>query len=273
MQKKDDFTAEDNDKSQYIHKLETRINQLEAQLEQQKTDTQNLELHKIDLIQSFIRDASHEFRTPLSSINTALYMLHRLDEDNRLAKYLDRIDEESKLISELVDDLLVMTRLDSGVPLEHEAVDVNILVCQLVEKHRSEMVGGKHRLQFECKEFECVVDGDAYYLTMAIDALLDNARRFSKRGGVIHVEVEKQTHNLCIKIIDEGIGIPADALPHIFERFFRVDEAHSTSGFGLGLAIAHKIVAYHKGSIQIASEVDKGTTCTLLLPCHQHKFK
>ena len=241
----------------------------ELELAKQRAVELALERQKIDLMRSFVRDASHEFRTPLSSISTALYMIRRLDEDSKFTKYLNRIEQETDQVVALVDDLLVMTRLDSGIELEQDIVDVDVLIRQLVEKYRSEMIDGDERFRFDCIDPPCQMKGDALYLSMAVDEIIDNARRYSKRGGKIAVSVDKIDNTLQIVIKDEGIGIPQEALPRVFDRFFRVDEAHSTAGFGLGLAIARKIIDYHGGQITIESEVDNGTTCIVTLPLYQ----
>jgi signal transduction histidine kinase len=111
-----------------------------------------------------------------------------------------------------------------------------------------------------------LVEGNAADLHLALGNIVDNAIRFTSSGGNIQIQTGRHAEGIFIAIVDSGVGIDADVLPHIFERFYRADQAHTTRGFGLGLPIAQRIIEGHGGRIEVESVVNEGTTVKVILP-------
>lgn len=218
------------------------------------------------VLTSFIQDASHEFRTPLSIITTNLYLLKRnLDPDNNQERF-EMIEKEADHIMELVEGLVTMARLDQDLVYEVMPVNLNDIVGDQMKQagRLLEMKGLKTALNL--LPSLSAISGNAADLHLAFGNILDNAIRFTGEGGMIHIETGQENHEVYVKIKDSGIGMSAAVLSHIFERFYRADEAHTTRGFGLGLSIAQRIIEGHGGRIEVESEVNVGTTVRIFLP-------
>jgi heavy metal sensor kinase len=214
-------------------------------------------------------DASHELRTPLSIIRaiTSQKLLpggrRRTPEEYEEA--LAQVDEAASYMARLVARLLVLARADAGqVRLERETVELAELL-EHVAGQVGEAAGRSIRVH---AAGPAPVSGDPLRLTELFLNLLGNATRYTPPEGMVTVEVRRQGGEAVVVVKDTGIGIPPEHLPHVFERFYRVDQARAreAGGAGLGLAIARWIVDAHRGAIRAESEPGHGTTMTVTLP-------
>ena len=219
--------------------------------------------------QRFSADASHELRTPLTIIRGELEAL--LEIPGLLDQATEGISsalEESDRMSRIVDNLMTISRLDGGgermemLPLELTGVLKTTL------DHMS-LLADEKRIVMTCEaEAPVCVTGDAMRLKQVIVNLVDNAIKYTLEGGRVFVRLEAHGGEAVLTVVDTGIGIPADSLPHVFERFYRTDKARSRElgGTGLGLAIVKAICGAHSGTLSIESTENKGTTLRLKLP-------
>ncbi len=223
---------------------------------------------------AFVADASHELRTPLSLIRANAEILKR--EAAKPVKTnlmsVDDIIEETDRLSSLVGQMLTLARSDSGeAVLETAPVDVAALAADAAREMRLLAEPRKITIQTHAGG-PLLVQGDATRLRELIAILLDNAIKYSDEGGSVRLEVRRAGGQALVAVSDNGRGIPPEALPRIFNRFYRVDKARSREmgGTGLGLAIAKWIVDCHRGTIGIDSAVGRGTTVTVELPATDH---
>jgi two-component system OmpR family sensor kinase len=218
-------------------------------------------------LRAFAADASHELRTPLAAIRGHAELALRGDESmaDGVRHALGRIDAESERMSELVDELLLLARLDAGRPLAREEVDLSRLALEAPGDARA--AGPGHRWQLELPEEPVTVTGDPLRLHQVIANLLSNARIHTPDGTTVVVAVRRLPAAVEITVQDDGPGIPPGLEEGIFERFSRADQGRSraTGGAGLGLAIVQAVVAAHDGSVDIRSGPGR-TEFRLLLP-------
>ena len=223
-------------------------------------------------VRRFTADAAHELRTPLAAMRTeaevALRSSRSPDRDQRV---LENLLEEMERLTRLVSQLLFLCREDAGLGTD----DLQIICLEdLVSE-----VGEHMDVAAQEKGVNLSVDlpgpfpvqGDADRLRQLVFNLLDNAIKYTPPGGTVAVRGEASNGQIRITVADTGIGIPADHLPHVFDRFYRVDPARSpeTEGSGLGLAICHSIAEAHGGRLGIDSNFGSGTRVTLVLPTHR----
>jgi len=216
---------------------------------------------------------NHEFRTPLTSINGHVELL--LDGDagpipSVAVGMLRTIEANGARLQDLVDDMLTVSRLETG---SEPPTRTPLYVSGLVSRAAALVAPLAHtrgvELQTECNNFALVVDGDGGQLERAIVNVIDNAVKFTAAGGRVAVTTEGPTDgHIAVHVSDNGIGIPADDIPHLCARFFRAANVQGAAiaGVGLGLAITDRVVRGHDGHITIDSTLGKGTTVTVLLP-------
>ncbi|MBG0854049.1 HAMP domain-containing protein [Streptomyces spinoverrucosus] len=218
-------------------------------------------------VRQFVADASHELRTPLASIRGYAELTRRGREqvgpDTRHA--LGRIESEAGRMTLLVEDLLLLARLDAGRPLQFEQTDLVPLVVDTVSDARA--AGRDHNWRLELPDEPALVSADAARLQQVLVNLLANARTHTPPGTTVTARVRKNGHWLCVDVQDDGQGIPPELLPHVFERFARGDSARSrsTGSTGLGLAIVQAVAAAHGGAVTVDS-VPGRTVFTVHLP-------
>ncbi len=217
--------------------------------------------------QDFIRDVSHELRTPLTSIIGHLELIDKygLDKDS-----LDALQRESERMSRMVNDLLLLTRADSGdLPVDLYPLDLDSITLDVFEQ--SVILAKDRKLNIELKRIEPVrIKGNSDRIRQLMLNLMSNAIKFTDDDGSISISVYGEKSNAVIEIVDTGIGIKEEDLKRIFDRFFQADSArvHHTEndGAGLGLSIARWIVDIHKGHIDVKSKVGEGTTFSVRFP-------
>ncbi|HEU5034719.1 MAG TPA: ATP-binding protein [Mycobacteriales bacterium] len=207
-----------------------------------------------------VTDASHELRTPLASLRTNVEVLNdvdRLSPQQRTA-VLDGIITQLDELTGLVADVVELARGESP-PSDHDDVALDELVSRAVERARRHWPNLTFRLHTE----PVLVRGVASRLDRAVANMLDNAGKFSPPNGTIELRL---TADGAVTVSDEGPGVPDAALPHVFDRFFRADEARALPGSGLGLAIVQQIAEGHRGSISLSNRPGGGAVATLRLP-------
>lgn len=220
--------------------------------------------------QRFVADASHELRAPLTAIQGNLELLQR-QPDMPLHEQQEALGEahrEAARLTRLVADLLALARADAGGSLKRQPVDLDGVVLEALSGARP-LARGQ---QLGLDTFEPVqVVGDADRLKQLLLILLDNALKYTPTSGKVTVELRRNGGQAEVVVRDTGEGISPEALPHVFERFYRADPARARDpgGTGLGLPIARWIVEQHGGQIRLDSELGKGTTVSVLLPILQ----
>jgi len=228
----------------------------------------------MDSQRTFIADASHELRTPVAVVRTNAELLKRHlgpDTGHTAASdqvALDDILSESDRLGRMVDQMLTLAEADAGqrTVLSSE-VSLNELIDEVARSMRS--IAETRQMLLETRLIDDVsVNGDPGRLRELVSVLLDNAVKYADAGGRVEVALRREHRKAIIEVSDNGPGIPRDALPHVFDRFYRVDEARSreSGGTGLGLAIARHIVDAHGGTINIESSAGAGTKVTVELP-------
>ena len=223
--------------------------------------------------QQFIGDAAHELRTPLTLMRADAEVLLRSREhmNSEDAALLEDIVAEANHMSTMANSMLSLARLDAGAQhREYDVVSLDEIALAGVRRVGAFAEQKSVSVHLENTDHAFVI-GDPVLLEQALLVLLDNAIKYNRPGGQVTVRTAAHTGKALLEVIDTGIGIPADHLPHLGERFYRVDKARSreAGGTGLGLSIAHSIAALHGGSLSITSTPDQGTTVRLQLPLAQ----
>lgn len=218
-------------------------------------------------LRHFAADASHELRTPVANIrgHAELALRQHGPVPAGIHHALERIQSESQRMTRLVDDLMLLARLDAGRPLEHEDVDLTRLVLDATDDARA--AGPGHRWLLDLPEEPVTVTGDGHRLQQAIGNLLANARTHTPSGTEVTVTLSSDAAGARLAVTDNGPGIPAELQPEVFTRFVRADPARSrgTGSTGLGLAIVHAVVTAHGGTVRLTSRPGH-TTFALTLP-------
>lgn len=225
-----------------------------------------LESERTRILADFIQNVSHEFKTPLSIINVQSHMISRIVGET-IDKRIKEIVMQSKNIEALVNEMVMMSRLDGEI---FEFVSqslyfdefVRSVILSLEAAFRDKQI--ELDIQFAATGF--YIEHNSQMLFTAVKYILDNALRFTHDGGHVRVETRVIDNNAILTIADNGIGIPAEDIERVFERFFRVDQARTTRGFGLGLPIAKRIIERFGGTIYLDSVLNTGTTVTLKFP-------
>jgi two-component system, OmpR family, sensor kinase len=246
-----------------IGRLTTTINDLLARLEVAFARREEA----LSRQQHFAADASHELRTPLTSIAGYAQMLRDwgLEDPKTAREGVAAIQEESERMGELVESLLALARGDAGAPLELAPGDLDAVATETVKAARA-AVDGKVAVEYAPSGEPAEASFDRARIRQAASILLDNAVKYTPEEGTVVVNVGQENGWVWFKVSDTGIGIPADELPLVFERFHRVDPSRAEGGAGLGLSIARQIARAHGGEIEAESEPGEGSSFVLRLP-------
>ncbi|MFH7598959.1 HAMP domain-containing sensor histidine kinase [Streptomyces racemochromogenes] len=206
-------------------------------------------------LRHFAADASHELRTPVANIrgHAELALRHRGPVSGDVRHALERIEAESQRMTSLVNDLLLLARLDAGRPLERAPVDLTLLILDATADARA--AGPGHHWRLELPEEPVVVTGDARGLQQAVGNLLANARTHTPPGTEVTVALATGPQRVTVTVTDDGPGIPDELRPEVFGRFVRADHSRSraTGSTGLGLAIVHAVATAHGGTATVTS--------------------
>lgn len=215
----------------------------------------------------FLTTVAHELRTPLMAANGFVQVIRMgMLQGEALKSALDTVARNLQDITVLTNAILFLQEMDLILP-EFTPVDIGSLVASIVDLHRAQAEQNKVGLQLQIAPNVPHVSGDAKSLGRAIAGILNNAIKFSPDGGDVLVDVNFDAQKVWIKIQDHGVGIPTEAIPRIFERYFHIEKMgnHLFRGLGLGLAIAKQVVELHRGTILVESEPGKGSIFTILL--------
>ena len=212
-------------------------------------------------VRQFVADASHELRTPLATIAGYTELARRRPDDpEAIGTALGKVEEESARMTSLVEDLLLLARLDAGRPLEREPVDLTRMLVEAVSDAR--VLAPDHQWRLDLPEDAVEVTGDEQRLHQVVTNLLTNARKYTPAGSTVTVSVRPDG----FEVHDDGPGFPPGLREKAFERFARGDASRNREGgAGLGLALVDAIVSAHGGSVSLASEPGD-TTVTVVLP-------
>jgi two-component system OmpR family sensor kinase len=223
-------------------------------------------------VRQFVADASHELRTPLAAIRGYAELSRRSHDDvpPQVAHAMRRVESESNRMTTLVDDLLLLARLDSGRPLESDDVDLSRLVVDAVSD--AHIAGPDHAWRLDLPPDPVTVVGDAQRLHQVLANLLTNARTHTPSGTTVTTGLAEDDGFVTLTVTDDGPGIPAALQPEVFERFARGDTSRSRNAgsTGLGLAIVAAVVAAHDGSVDVRSGPGD-TVFTVALPRHSSR--
>jgi two-component system OmpR family sensor kinase len=218
-------------------------------------------------LRRFVGDASHELRTPLTSIRGYAELFRRgaADRPEDLAKAMRRIEEEANRMGSLVDDMLLLARLDQGRPLEHQPVDLTRITLDAVDDARA--VAPDRPIDYS-PNGAVFVPGDEARLRQVLGNLLQNASRHTPPDTPVHVRILKDETEAVIEVADEGPGMQTDDANRVFERFWRSDPSRTraSGGAGLGLSIVAAIAAAHGGRAEVESVAGQGSTFRVHLP-------
>jgi len=229
-----------------------------------------LERERVQILQRFISDMSHDLKTPLASIKLSLYLLSRfIDDPVKRQHHLEVLNAQSERLETMLNDLLSMSRLDqASEEFVFSPIDLNTLISQVMLEHSPLATRRSHIIKVETDSSMPQVQADNLKLTRALANLVVNALNYTHDGGEIVIRTYREKHQAVIEVQDNGVGINAQDLPLIFERFYRADASRSTGtgGTGLGLSIAKRIIAAHGGDITVESTPGKGTTFKVYLP-------
>jgi two-component system, OmpR family, sensor kinase len=224
----------------------------------------------LDRQRRFVADASHELRTPLTSIHSYAQMLEEWAlRDPRIGpESVAAIKRESERMKGLVENLLELARGDEGMKLRLKENNLTEVVDEAADSTRA-TVNGKvlieHPTPQQGEQQVCAVF-DRERLRQALSILLDNAVKYTPEGGRVTMRIVEEEGSVGVEVADTGIGIPEDQIPHVFERFYRAEEARSTEGLGLGLSIARQIAEDHRGIIEVRSKPGEGSTFIIRIP-------
>lgn len=220
-------------------------------------------------VHRFSADASHDLRTPLTILQLELEGLAQHERlDPALADHVGSALEETGRMSHIVENLLTISRLDAGdLKMDKTRLDLGQLAFSTTEQMR--LLAEEKSVTLQCQTgSDIYVEGDRSRLQQVIVNLLDNAIKYTHEGGHIEVRVRRESGTAFLEVSDNGAGIPTNALPHVFERFFRADKARSRNldGAGLGLAIVKSICIAHGAEIRASSQEGRGSRFTVELP-------
>ena len=223
-----------------------------------------------DSRQEFVSNVSHELKTPLTSMKVlADSLLMQEDVPAELYKeFMGDIAEEIERENKIINDLLSLVKIDkTASDVNIQPTNINELIELILKRLRP--IAAKRNIELVLDSYKPVVaDVDETKLTLALSNLVENAVKYNKDGGWVHLTINTDHTYFYVKVEDNGIGIPKEDQEHIFERFFRVDKSHSREigGTGLGLAIARNAIVMHHGVIKVYSKEGEGTTFTVRVP-------
>lgn len=230
------------------------------------------ELKQLDQIRrEFVANVSHELRTPLSILRGYIELLLDEPETSReeLTRILSIMERHSKRLRRLVDDLLSLAQLESSqAKLELSLVQVDELLNNLIRDWKEKLAAKNLKVIVDLPPEALTLRADGTRLEEVLHNLLDNAVKFSRENGQIHLQATRRGSEMVLSVADDGVGISKEHLPRIFERFYRADKARSRElgGTGLGLAIVKHIAQLHGGRVEAESELGRGTTVRVAIP-------
>jgi two-component system sensor histidine kinase SenX3 len=216
----------------------------------------------------FVANISHELRTPIGAVGLLAETLLAEDDPDVANRLAERIVAEAFRLARTIEDLLVLSTIESGETPERERVPVHQVVAEAVERIRPAAEQAGIDIAVSEPDRRIGILGDRRQVTSALYNLLDNAVKYSDAGSQVEVSAATDGVDVVVRVRDHGIGIPKGDLERVFERFYRVDQARSrtTGGTGLGLAIVRHVATNHLGDVRVDSRLGEGSTFELILP-------
>lgn len=258
-----------------IRELETLNRNLEEQIAERKRAEEEArkalqrEREVNELKTKFVSMASHEFRTPLSSVMSSASLIRKYRERGdleKIDKHVDRIKSSVNHLTNILNDFLSLGRLEEGrVDVMPEPLNLDEVFGDIIEELKFTLKPGQD-LRLATEGEKRTVESDPRVIRNIAFNLISNASKYSDEGKMIYVNIAYGATHITIGITDEGIGIPAEEMRHIFERFFRASNASNIQGTGLGLNIVKRYVSLLKGDIGFTSVYGKGSTFTFTIP-------
>ena len=222
------------------------------------TDIKRLE----NMRSEFVANVSHELKTPLTSIKGFSETLRYVDDSETKNKFLDIIDKESERLTNLINDILILSNIENIHKMESEYFNPGDVIENVLDMVKSQAYKKSITIKYnDCFNSEILGSKDKFH-QLAVN-LIENAIKYSNENGVVKIDLTLEEQYFVFKVKDNGIGIPKNDIPRIFERFYRVDKSRSTRGTGLGLAIVKHIVKLFNGEISVKSKVGRGSTFTV----------
>jgi heavy metal sensor kinase len=223
----------------------------------------------VNQIRQFTGDVSHELRNPLTVIvGETEVMLRKERKSEDYQRSMKIILSESKKMSKMIDNLLFLSSIESpAYNYELKEIPIYEILLDVIKNSKAKLKQKKIKLKLSRLE-AVIIKGNDILITQMLINLLDNAYKYTNQKGTIEIELYKENNQAVFMIKDNGIGIEEKYIPHIFNRFYQVDKSRSqaNTGHGLGLSIVNKIAVLHKAKIQVQSELNKGTSITILFP-------
>lgn len=211
----------------------------------------------------FVANVSHELKTPLTSIKGFSETLRIVDDENTKNKFLDIIDKETDRLTLLIDDILILSNIENMNKLSNEKFNPNEVVEDVINMIKKEAAKKNISIEVE-KKFNGLLVGDKDKFYQVVLNLTTNSIKYSNENGNVKIFTNKSKDKFVLMVKDDGIGIPKEDLPRIFERFYIVDKSRTSKSTGLGLAIVKHIVKLFNGEIFVESEVGKGSKFTVI---------
>jgi PAS domain S-box-containing protein len=236
-------------------------------------EEQHLELtverEKLTYLRNFVDSIVHDLKTPLTVIRTSLHLLERTQDESKRKTRIAGMYTQVDIITQMLDDLLALARLDTMPNLPMDTVDLQRLLEEI-------MVYLRPKAEHQSQDVDIFVETDALEILASADELrraltnlIDNAIKYTPEYGTVSIRIACEGHETLVEVKDTGIGIKAEDLPHLFDRFFRSDNAKShATGTGLGLAITKRIIELHGGRITVESQYQQGSTFSVWLPAN-----
>ncbi len=231
------------------------------------------ELKKLERIRAeFVANVSHELKTPLTAIKGFVETLKvsAKEDPTAVERFLDIIDKQAQRLENLVNDLLILSSIEfKEAKMNFTPEPLNKIITSVVTLQKKTIDGKGHQVIVEIPENLPNILADRQRMEQVFLNLLDNAVKFTPAGGKITIQARWEKPYVCVEVKDNGVGIPAEHLSRVFERFYRVDKARSreAGGTGLGLSIVRQIISAHQGKIEVESILDSGSTFRIFLPC------
>jgi two-component system OmpR family sensor kinase len=262
--------VEPDDPRTEVGRLGGALNAMLAEIERAFAEIERAYAERVaaeERLRQFVADASHELRTPVTSIRGYAELFRRgaRDRPADLANALRRIEQEGERMGELVDELLLLARLDQRLPLERQPVDVSAVVDAAVDAARA--ADPERPIDLDSQS-PLIVLGTESRLRQVVDNLLTNARVHTPAGTPVDVRLAAEEEGVVLEVADEGPGVPAEEADRIFERFYRTDRsrARSQGGAGLGLAIVRSVLELHGGAVSYRARQTGGSVFRVVLP-------
>ena len=222
------------------------------------TDIKRLE----NMRSEFVANVSHELKTPLTSIKGFSETLRYVDDSETKNKFLDIIDKESERLTNLINDILILSNIENIHKMESEYFNPGDVIENVLDMVKSQAYKKSIIIKYnDCFNSEILGSKDKFH-QLAVN-LIENAIKYSNENGIVKIDLTLEEQYFVFKVKDNGIGIPKNDIPRIFERFYRVDKSRSTRGTGLGLAIVKHIVKLFNGEISVKSKLGIGSTFTV----------